>query len=285
MVDLTKENLTESVKQIESIIKKMSSIQSDNLKQSQRTLMERRMVALELSFQLMNERLENFKDSNPKDIIEILGEKSLSNATGFMPYKSVVFCVIDAIFSIRSKYNPTTINVLDRSAKAFGLNSRFDELIVSDFVDKYRHTSADELATELFGNRQRTSTSNGILKAEAVKQALSVFSDIGINTMDDFNDTMKKSLAESEWLQIKGQTSGVTWRYLCMLAGDPNNFKDDTHIYNFFIHKLGYSIRFGSDYEKLKKAFLIEHSKVSQRFPGITIAILDHMIWKYMSGN
>jgi len=285
LIDLTKENLTESVKQIESIIKKMRSINSDILKQAQKTLIERRLVALELSLQLMNERLENFKDSNPKGIIEILGERSLSNATGFMPYKSVVFCIIDAIFSIQSKYNPTTINVLDRTAKTFGLYSRFDELVISDFIDKYRHTSADELATELFCNRQRTSTSNGILKAEAVKQALKAFSDIGINTMDDFNDTVKKPLAEFKWLQIKGQTSGVTWRYLCMLTGDQNNFKDDTHIYNFFIHKLGYSIRFGSDYEKLKKAFLFEHSKVSQRFPVITIAILDHMIWKYMSGN
>jgi len=62
MVHLTKENVTESIKQIESIIKKMNSIQSDNLKQSQRTLMERRLVALELSLQLMNERLESFKD-------------------------------------------------------------------------------------------------------------------------------------------------------------------------------------------------------------------------------
>ena len=103
MIDLTKENLTESVKQIELITKKMRLINSDNLKQSQRTLMERRKVALELSLQLMNERLESFNDSASKGIIEILGENSLSNATGYMPYKSVVFCVIDAIFSIRSK--------------------------------------------------------------------------------------------------------------------------------------------------------------------------------------
>ena len=57
---LDQRDLTESLKQIESIIKKMNSIQSDNLKQSQRTLMERRMVALELALQLMNERLESF---------------------------------------------------------------------------------------------------------------------------------------------------------------------------------------------------------------------------------
>ena len=285
MIDLTRESLIESIEQIESMIKKMNSIDKDNSNQSESTLNERRLLALELSLQLMNEQLKNFKNSSPHDIIEILGEKSLSNAKGFTPYKSIVFCVIDAIFSIRAKYNPTTINVVERTAKAFGLTSRFDDCTVSDFTHKYRHTSVDDLATGVFKNKQRTSSSNGILKAEAVKEALMMFNRIGINTIDDFNDTEKKSLVESKWHQIKGQSSGVTWRYLCMLAGDQNEFKDDTHIYNFFIHKLGYSIRFSNDYEQLKKAFIIELAKVNRRFPGITIAVLDHMIWKHMSGN
>ena len=285
MIDLTKENLTESVKQIESIIKKMNSINKENLKPSQKTLVERRLIALEISLELMTEQLKNYQDIKTQDIIEILGEKNLANATGFIPYKSIVFCVIDAIFSIRAKYNPTTINVLERTANALGLKSRFDECSVTYFLKTYGNTSGDELATKVFSNRQRTSSSHGVLKAQAVKDALMMLNSLGINNIQDFNEPKMRVSIESHWLQIKGQSSGVTWRYLCMLAGDQNEFKDDTHIYNFFINKLGYLLRPGNDYEKLKRAFIVEHAKVIGRFTGITVAVLDHMIWKYMSGN
>ena len=285
MIDLTKENLAESVKQIESMIKKINFIHKDNLRPSQKTLIEKRLVALEISFKLINEQLKRFQDIKKQDIIEILGEKNLANATGFTPYKSIVFCVIDAIFSIRTKYNPTTINVLERTAKDLGLNSRFDEFRVNDFIDHYGNIPSEELATRVFANRQRTSASNGILKADAVKEALIILNSIGINTIKDFNMPEKRTLLEPKWSRIKGQSSGVTWRYLCMLAGDQNKFKDDTHIYNFFINRLGYSLKTGNDYEKLRNAFNNEYIKVSQQYPGITIAVLDHMIWKYMSGN
>jgi len=117
---------------------------------------------------------------------------------------------VSAIFSIRSKYNPTTINVLERIAKTLGLESRFEAYGVSDFLAKYKDISADELAINLFSNKQRTSTSNGVLKAQAVMEALSVMNQHGIDTIDDFNDLSKKSVMEIEWLKVKGQSSGLT---------------------------------------------------------------------------
>lgn len=285
MIELTKENLSESINQIESIIKKINAINKDNLKQSQKTLLDRRIIALELSMQLMIEQLNKININKTRDIIEILGEQNLANAKEFIPCKSLVFCVIDSIFSIRAKYFPTTINVLERTANALKLESRFDECGVRDFLDVYENTSGVELAEKVFGNKQRTSTNHGILKAQAVKDALLMFRSFGINDINDFNEANTRGIIESQWLQIKGQSSGVTWRYLLMLTGNQNEFKDDTHIYNFFIDKLGYSLKPGNDYEKLKKAFIIEHAKVTERFNGITIALLDNLIWKYMSGN
>ena len=70
-----------------------------------------------------------------------------------------------------------------------------------------------------------------------------------------------------------------------MLAGDQNKFKDDTHIYNFFIKELGYSLKPGNDYTKLEKLFLQEYHKVKERYPEITISLLDNIIWRYMSGG
>ena len=285
MIAITNNNLRESIKQIESLIKKTNSIDIGNLKHSQQTLLERRLTALNISLQLLNERLESFEESKRHHIIQILGEDNLANAKGFVPYKSIVFCVIDAIFSIRAKYNPTTINVLNRTAKALGLKSRFEVYSLSDFLKLFGNERPEDLANHLFLNRQRTSTSNGVLKSEAVMEAFKIMHNYGIDSINDFNDTSKRNLVESKWLKIKGQSSGVTWRYLCMLVGDQNKFKDDTHIYNFFIKKLGYTLKIGNDYENLRIAFMHEYDKVAVRYPGITIAILDHMIWKNMSCN
>lgn len=75
MIELTKENLIESIKQIESIIRKIDAIDKNNLRQSQKTLLERRVVALTISLQLLNEQLDNFKESKNQSIIELLGQK------------------------------------------------------------------------------------------------------------------------------------------------------------------------------------------------------------------
>jgi hypothetical protein len=69
MIELTKEGLIESIKQIESIIRKIDAIDKNNLRQSQKTLIERRVVALTISLQLLNEQLDNFKESKNQSII------------------------------------------------------------------------------------------------------------------------------------------------------------------------------------------------------------------------
>jgi hypothetical protein len=67
-----------------------------------------------------------------------LGQENLENARAFVPYKSLVFCFIDEIFSIHAKYNPITINVLERIAERLGVDSRFEAYRVSDLLTKYQ---------------------------------------------------------------------------------------------------------------------------------------------------
>ncbi|HBT59776.1 MAG TPA: hypothetical protein DEA45_03015, partial [Acholeplasmataceae bacterium] len=63
------------INQIESIIRKIDAIDKNNLRQSQKTLLERRVVALTISLQLLNEQLDNFKESTDERIIKRLGQK------------------------------------------------------------------------------------------------------------------------------------------------------------------------------------------------------------------
>lgn len=61
MIELTKENIIESVRQIESIIHKIERIDKNKLKQPQLTLTERRLVALKISLQLLKTELEGIQ--------------------------------------------------------------------------------------------------------------------------------------------------------------------------------------------------------------------------------
>lgn len=61
MIQLSHENLMESIKQIESILRKIASINQDNLTKSQKTLLERRVLALNISLELLNKELLKFQ--------------------------------------------------------------------------------------------------------------------------------------------------------------------------------------------------------------------------------
>lgn len=61
MIELTKENIIESIRQFESIIHKIERIDKNKLKQPQLTLTERRLVALKISLQLLNTKLEGIQ--------------------------------------------------------------------------------------------------------------------------------------------------------------------------------------------------------------------------------
>lgn len=92
-------------------------------------------------------------------------------------YNSVVFCVIDAVFSINSKYKSTQNTVLRYCNynglipyRTYGSSSRDiqSEHKIEDFLKLVDGLAYETIANEIFGNRQRTSPSNGVLKAQAV---------------------------------------------------------------------------------------------------------------------
>lgn len=86
---------------------------------------------------------------------------------------------------------------------------------------------------ELFGNRQRTSSKSGILKAEAVHQFAKALLESGIHAFSDLRDRNKLEAAEKRVKQIPGQSSGITFTYFLMLAGEDDYVKSDTHIRRF----------------------------------------------------
>ncbi len=91
-------------------------------------------------------------------------------------YTSLPLCVIDSVFSIGVRYESVR-NVIDRYCRRFDLPKqapkgtvplRDQQESITGFLIRVVPIDADRLATEVFGNRQRTSARNGILKANAV---------------------------------------------------------------------------------------------------------------------
>ena len=90
------------------------------------------------------------------------------------------------------------------------------------------------------GNRQRTSTRNGILKAEAVLHEARILEDEGVGVPADLSEAGPERLdhLQRRWSTVTGQGSGVSWRAFSMLVGLPE-VKPDRMIRRFAATALG----------------------------------------------
>ena len=160
-------------------------------------------------------------------------------------YASLPLCVIDAVFSIGVKYTSTwnTVTrfceredwVVSRDAD---VERKIGEYSISTFLTLFDELSPEQMADNLFGNRQRTSSRSGILKAEAVHRFSSALKQAGI---DDFGNLCEGRLISAEALvrEIPGQASGISFDYFRMLAGDDNLIKPDRMVQRYIAKALG----------------------------------------------
>ena len=94
------------------------------------------------------------------------------------------------------------------------------------------------------GNRQRTSSRNGILKAEAVLCEARILEDEGVAVPADLTAAGEERLQHlrARWSTVPGQASGVSWRAFCMLVGLAE-VKPDRMIRRYVATALGRSAR------------------------------------------
>jgi hypothetical protein len=183
-------------------------------------------------------------------------------------------CVVDAVFSVGSRYEATVLPMLQRwrptssAVQAGTLTALLQEI---DGVD-----GAAVFARHVLRNRQRTSTRSGILKAEAVHRAarsLTVemiqIDQPTIETVDDLLAAPDLGASERAWRAVQGQGSGVTWRYLLMLAGVPG-VKPDRMILRFVTRVLDRPIG--------REEAIVVVTAAAECL-GLTSTQADHVIW------
>lgn len=164
-------------------------------------------------------------------------------------WASLPLCIIDSVFSIRAHYERVVQKLVNTWCKShdpcWAGEWRTRPVgnvgpTVQDFTAIIERRLKQGISyAMLFGNKQRTSTRNGILKAEAVHRFARVLVEHGVNQFDDLHNDKKMKAAEAAVMKIPGQGSGLTFTYFQMLAGDEDFVKADTHVRRFVSDGLG----------------------------------------------
>ena len=155
-------------------------------------------------------------------------------------YSSLALAVIDSLWSIGVRYTGVR-NVIARY-RAFRSRAGVDadQDTPADLAAVIDGAGGPDAFAEIVANRQRTSSRNGILKAEAVRLAADVLIDAGICVPADVAAATPEQLTDVrvKWTGIRGQGSGLSWQYFLMLSGE-QGVKADRMVRRFVADALG----------------------------------------------
>lgn len=200
-------------------------------------------------------------------------EVSAENEYG---YASLPLCVIDAVYSIGALYASTWQTVL-RFCEFFGFSYVEDPLKMSEFLDLYRQYGDEGMANQVYQNRQRTSTRNGILKSAAVRRFGEVLAGFGVESKSEMEQVLGEAPFEAAIQEIPGQRSGISLRYFYMLAGDDNFIKPDRMVNRFVFRAVGQTFELEETTILLREAAAV----LGEIHPGLTPRLLDNLIWQF----
>lgn len=204
-------------------------------------------------------------------------------------YDSLPQCIIDAVYSIGVRYTSTRNTVINYcnnigvARLSTPLGSPSDKHTVSDLLNKIiAYPTIEDCANLLFENNQKTSTKNGILKADAVKRFATVLQNNGIQKLGDIRTASAETISdiESDIKTIPGQKSGISFSYFLMLSGDDSHMKIDRWLLRFVGDALGVA-----HYNNILQAYtdlIAVCEELKKIYPKLTPRLLDHTIWSYM---
>jgi hypothetical protein len=200
-------------------------------------------------------------------------------------YASIPLCVMDAVFSIGAKYASTKLVPLRWAAAQtppWPINGRSMsvEHSISDFLKAADQFTGDALAANIFKNSQRTSSTSGILKAEAVRQFAIALRKAGIERFSDCEDETKLEAAEALVKEeVKGQRSGISFNYFRILIGH-ENLEADRMVCRFVACAAGLKHVAPAI---ATRAVIDATALLKPSFPNLNTRLLDFAIWSYES--
>jgi hypothetical protein len=202
-------------------------------------------------------------------------------------FTSVPLCAINAIFSINTKYE-AVINALNRFCDHFALEllhpikgqipSANRQTTVSEIYHLIKDIKPETLASDIFKNRQRTSTKNGILKADASLRFIKILKDFGVEKYQDIHKVFDNETFEGCIKEIPGQSSGTSLKYFFMLTGSKDLIKPDRMILGFIKDVTGLTLQSNEALSLIRQT--VEDLK-KKGYIDLSARHLDNLIWNF----
>jgi hypothetical protein len=211
-----------------------------------------------------------------------LGDPLQLRAPGGYP-SSLALCIVDSIQSTGVRYGAVRNVVCRYRTYREEQNGEPEQDGIDALLTSFAELGGPTGWATKVGNLQKTSTKAGApLKAVAIRAAGEVLDGLGIQTTESLRitaaDPARLAQAKQAWLGIVGQGSGITWRYVQMLAGVPG-VKPDRMIIRFVADCLELSRR------KVETAFAALAVEEAAAALEISPTDLDHGMWRWQRGD
>ena len=193
-------------------------------------------------------------------------------------YNSISLCIIDCVYSLRTKYEVTR-KIVDRYIEKYlksDKNTKEDNC--KNLLNNINRVGTDRFANEKLKNNQKFA---GRLKSEICRDLCERLLWLNINSLTEFKKFKNIELLELVISSVKGLGNAAV-NYLFMLAGDENRCKPDVHIKRFVKNACNVEFTNENDYQKL---FSKAVSDLKKKYSNInSVSVLDGIIWrKYRS--
>ena len=162
-------------------------------------------------------------------------------------YNSISLCIIDCVYSLRTKYEVTR-KIVDRYIEKYlkcDNNAKNDNC--KNLLNNINKVGSDRFANEILKNNQKLA---GRLKSEICRDLCERLLWLNINSLTEFKKFKNIELLEVVISSVKGLgNAGVN--YIFMLAGDKNRCKPDVHIKRFVKNACNVEFTDENDYQIL----------------------------------
>lgn len=196
---------------------------------------------------------------------------------------SLALCILDSVWSLGVKYQSVE-NVVYRW-KQYAINCDIDpeRASANDLIDTIDLAgSVERFIQDVVRNRQLTSTTNGILKADAVYQCAEALLSVQVNTTAELRRNAHVPEVKKAWKRVPGQISSlIGWRYLLMLA-NVEDVKPDRMLNRFVARAIDRKVT--SD-DEVRALVLAAHKLLVNDEGRPTVRALDHEIWSRQRGR
>ncbi len=222
-----------------------------------------------------------------RDVVDQLAEdvKALAPAPRERRWRSLTYCIADAVWSIGARYDTVVAPLVRRLAREHGDH----EPLTATVQPLPRDPAPLEAFLSRFGphnpligvtNRQRTATRNGVLKADVARLHAETFLEHGVNTLADIEPLMQDRRrfdhVNEALRQLPGEGQhGIRRNYLWMLAGDDHRAKPDRMVLRW-LARHGHHV----DPDEASMLITLVAQKLSDTGRPTTPWEVDHAIWK-----